>query len=180
MAGAAGNPIWVWAPSDDLAPPAIFPLTSAPDIAIMQGPDSHLLMVAFANAQMVYYDMSYGRSSAWLPASFVSPPASTTYSYSPTICTQSANNDFTRHVAAVAGGELYYAHSAKDWPTDGSAVSFSTWQRAGSAVPRSSPDCVVTSDNTVHIVLLTSTGTIADVHRTGVSGNWATTDLGSF
>jgi len=85
-----------------------------------------------------------------------------------------------RGVAAViAGGKLNYAYSEMDTRPD-TVTAFSAWEQVPNVAPASSPDCVVTSDNTVHIVFLTAAGTIAHVYRTGVSGSWTTKDLGTF
>jgi hypothetical protein len=181
---ASGTPTWVkydgatygaYAPTVDSA------LTSAPDIAYQEiipaGDPKHVEMVAFTGNGMVYFDYSWGYSSGWDANTYWPPPTSTTYSYSPALCTHSdsTTNDYRRYTAAVAGGKLYSAYSEIDGTS-----TFSAWALAGSVVPASSPDCVVTSDNTLHIVLLTSSGTIAHVSRTGVSGSWTTQDLGVF
>jgi len=141
---------------------------------------SHFEMVAFmSNGQMVLHDQSFGYSVSWQPSTTWNPPSSTTYQYSPTVCayTNASTSDYTRHVAVVASGKLYYAKSGTDWNSDGT-TTFSAWAAVGSATPASSPDCAVTSDGTVHIVVLTSAGTVAYVH--GKSGSWLTTDLGTY
>jgi len=154
-------------------------LTSAPDIAIQIALNStHFNLVGFDNsaAPLVFLDYTIGASgSSWWPPQNVAPPTGKTYSYSPTICTQTdiPNNNFTRHIAVVAGGKLWYAASGTWWPT-----VFSSWEQASTVDMASSPDCVVTSDGTVHIVALTAAGTIADVH--GKAGSFTTTDLGGY
>ncbi|HTQ07170.1 MAG TPA: hypothetical protein VMI54_25110, partial [Polyangiaceae bacterium] len=187
MAAAGGNPIWIFYQSSDfitqISPDNITSLTSAPDIFMQNGSNaSHFLMAAFlADGSLYEYDFNWAQSNYWLPTAQVSPPSGKTFTYSPTICATSdnGNSDYTRHLAAVAGGKLYYAHSDPGWPSDTSMpTSFSAWETAGTATPGSSPDCFVTSDDKVHIVMLTSTGTIAHIY--GNTGNFTTQDLGGY
>jgi hypothetical protein len=135
-------------------------------------------MVAFlSDGTMVYHDEVSGRSASPSDA-FLLPPTSTTYSYSPTLCVydDGDQSDLIEHIAVVAGGKLYYTHEGPN----NIITSQTTWEVVPNVAPASSPDCVVTSDNTVHIVLLTAAGTIAHVSRTGVSGSWTMQDLGAF
>jgi hypothetical protein len=188
MAGVAGNyPVWVSSNSGTISDvdsdASAYPLTSAPDLAMQSSPSKVLYaMVAFAdNVTLNYYNRTNGYGGGGLSITSLAPPSSTTFSYSPTTCDRpspSTDNDYTRHIAAVAGAKLYYAHSVETDPVD--TPTFSAWEQAGNVTPASSPDCVVTSDNTLHIVVLTSTGTIAHLYRTGVSGSWTTQDLGAF
>jgi hypothetical protein len=182
---ASGKPTWATfdgSTTGGYTPTVDYSLMSAPDIAYQRGNGDNpnrAQMVAFTGNGMVYFDSYSGYGSGWEANTYWPPPASTTYSYSPTLCNHSddATGDYRRHVAVVAGGTLYYAYSELDW-TNG--ATFSAWQMAGTVAPASSPDCVVTSDNTVHIVVLTTTGTVAHVYRTGVSGSWRLQDLGAF
>jgi hypothetical protein len=180
---ASGTPTWVTfdgTTSGGYTPTVDYAMSSAPDVAYQKGNGdnpNHAEMVAFTGNGMVYLDYESGYGSNWYQT-YSPAPDSTTYGYSPTVCNHSdpTTSDYRRYTAAVAGGKLYSAYSGTDW----SGTTFSAWTLAGNAVPASSPDCVVTSDNTLHIVVLTSTGTIAHVYRTGVSGSWTTQDLGSF
>jgi hypothetical protein len=188
---ASGTPTWVafdGTTYGGYTPTVDYALTSAPDVAYQEGTGSdpnNVEMVAFTWNGMVYFDFYSGYGSGWYQNTYWPPPTSTTYSYSPTLCNHSdpATSDFRRYTAAVAGGKLYSAYSQTDWTTGigtGNNTIFSAWELTGNAVPASSPDCVVTSDNTVHIVVLTSSGTIAHVYRNGVSESWTTQDLGTF
>ncbi len=186
---ASGMPSWVTFDGTTYGgytPTVDYALTSAPDIAYQQGNGdnpNHAEMVAFTGNGMVYFDHTSGFGSGWQPNTYWLPPASATYSYSPTLCNHSdpTTSDYRRYTAAVAGGKLYVAYSQTDWTTASvDQTTFSAWELSGNSVPASSPDCVVTADNTLHIVILTSTGTIAHVYRTGVSGSWTTQDLGTF
>jgi hypothetical protein len=188
---ASGTPTWVVFDGTTygaVTPTVDYAMSSAPDVAYQRGngdSPNHIEMVAFSVSGMAYLDFHSGYAGSWFPNTYWPAPASTTYSYSPSLCNHSddTTSDYRRYVAAVAGGKLYSAYSQTDWTTgtnSGDNTIFSAWELAGSGVPASSPDCVVTSDNTVHIVLLTSTGTIAHVYRTGVSGSWTTQDLGVF
>jgi hypothetical protein len=183
MAAAAVSLVWVdvqpSTPTTTISADVGNQFTSAPDIT-MQHPSGYydFQMVAFlSDGTMAYHHEARGMGAGASDA-FSSPPTSTTYSYSPTLCVydDGFQNDLIEHVAVVAGGKLYYAHEGSINNT-----TFSTsWEVVPDVHPASSPDCVVTSDNTVHIVFLTAAGTIAHVYRTGVSGSWTTQDLGGF
>jgi hypothetical protein len=185
LAGAAGNPAWYFVQSSTQTtlfnPSALYPMTSNPDIAIMStSNDAHFMFVAYMNGQMVYHDYFYGKGTGWHPSVLKDPPSGTTFSYAPTICAtnyDSSSSDYTRYVAGVANGKLYVASTDIDWSS--TPTTFTAWATAGSATPASSPDCVVTSDGTVHIVMVTSTGTVARIYRKG-SAAWTTQDLGTF
>jgi hypothetical protein len=137
---------------------------------------SHTHIVAFdTSAQLAHYHYVVSASPAsWWPPELIPPPVGKTYSFSPTICTESnyTASTFTRHLAAVAGGKLWYS-KAVDWMS-----SFSAWEQMGTLDVASSPDCTVTTDGTVHVVALSTAATIIDVH--GKSGSWTTTDLGAY
>jgi hypothetical protein len=187
IAGAGGNPAWYFIQdatnTTSLTPSALFPMTSNPDIAIGNGSDAaHFMLVAFMNGQMVYHDYYFGRGTNWMPSTMVDPPSGTSYSYAPTLCQVPPNTggDYTRHLGAIAGNKLYVARTDADWTSNTGAIGITAWATAGSLTPASSPDCVVTSDGTVHIVVLTSNGTIARVSRKGTTGSWTTQDLGAF
>jgi hypothetical protein len=132
--------------------------------------------VAFdTSAHLAHYHYVVSASPAsWWPPELIPPPVGKTYSFSPTICTESnyTASTFTRHLAAVAGGKLWYS-KAVDWMS-----SFSAWEQMGTLDVASSPDCTVTTDGTVHVVALSTAATIIDVH--GKSGSWTTTDLGAY
>jgi hypothetical protein len=185
LAGAAGNPAWYFIQSSTLttsfSPSALYAMTSNPDIAIKSTPDAaHFMLVAYMHDQMVYHDYYFGRGTGWEPSVLQDPPSGTAFSYAPTICATNyaaSSTDYTRYVAAVANGKLYVANTGVDWSV--SPVAFTAWATAGTATPASSPDCVVTSDGTVHIVMVTSTGTVARIYRKG-TGSWTTQDLGTF
>jgi len=175
------SPTWIWVRPDgsmnEVSSDIGYSLTSAPDIGSHADADYSSVfyesIVAFTAAGLVDYSCGSGAPIGCFTAAVLSPPSSTAFSYSPTLCNSTGSN--WQHIAAIAGGKLYYTYA----PTGSNASSgFSVWELAGDAVPASSPDCTVTSDGTVHIVVLTSTGTIADVH--GNSGSWTTTNLGTF
>jgi hypothetical protein len=164
-------------PTSELLIPLVNQLTSGPDVAYQAGTNSsHTHIVAYdTSAQLVHYHYVVSASpSSWWPAELVAPPVTKTYSFSPTICTESnfIASIFTRHLAAVAGGRLWYSR-AVDWLSN-----FSAWEQIGSIDVASSPDCTVTGDSTVHVVALSTAGTVVDVH--GKSGSWTTTDLGVY
>jgi hypothetical protein len=75
------------------------------------------------------------------------------------------------NLAAVADGKLWYAK------TISITAGFSGWIQIGADVA-SSPDCAVAGgpDSIVHVVALSSTGSILDVQGKGTS--WGTMDLG--
>ena len=190
MAAVSGSstivpPTWIvtdGTTSSSYTPTVEYALTSAPDLALQEGPGDnphHEELVAFTGGGMVYFDHEWGYGSSWFDNTYWPPPSSKTYSYSPTLCnhSDSTTSDYRRHIAAVASGRLYYAYSEPDWSN---GPTFSTWELTGNDIPASAPDCVVTSDNTVHIVYLTQTGTIAHVYRKGISGPWNPEDLGAF
>ena len=158
---------------------------SAPDIVTQQGSNSaHYEAVAFdKTGQLLFTDWTNAYSPSYHETRFA-PPSSTTFRYSPALCGLSVDSsgatvDQTRYVAAVTGNALYLTSSTEtDWASG--ATYFQAWTAIGNVIPASAPDCVVYPDNSVHVVLLTSTGTIADVYRTGKTGGWTTKDLGGF
>ena len=99
------------------------------------------------------------------------PAPTGTFSFSPTICTENGGwGVLSVNVATVAAGKLWYARS------DSSTSPFSSWMKIGDDVA-SAPDCAISGpDSIAHIVLLSSTGSVLDVH--GKGANWVTTDLG--
>ena len=164
-------------PSGEITPNFVNQFVSGLDFAEQNGMNSsHTHIVAYdTSAQLAHYHYVVSASpSSWWPPELIAPPVTKTYAFSPTICTESNYTAaiYTRHVAAVAGGKLWYAN-AVDWLS-----GFSAWEQMASIDMASSPDCTVTSDSTVHVVALSTTGTVVDVH--GKSGSWTTADLGVY
>jgi hypothetical protein len=157
-----------------LIPPLVNQLISAPDVAVQWGLNSGTShIVAYdSSAQLAHYSLHVSASPSTWGIELVAPPVTKTYSFSPAICTESnfSTSVFARHLAAVAGGKLWYSRAAD--------LGFSAWEQMGSVDVASSPDCTVTSDSTVHVIALTTAGSVVDVH--GKSGSWTATDLGVY
>lgn len=105
-------------------------------------------------------------------------PPSGTFAFTPTICAETGlSGSFSVSVFAVIASELWFAGTAR---TAGLS-EFSSWTKVG-VDAASAPDCVVLRDNAnvvdavLHVVTLSSRGTVVDVHGNGTS--WVTTDLG--
>ena len=161
----------------ELSIPLVNQFVSSPDLAYQVGMNSsHTYLVGHdTSAQLaLYHYVTSASPSSWWPPVLIAPPVTKTYSFSPTICTESNNTAsvFTRHIAAVAGGKLWYSNEV------GWGAGYSAWEQMGSVDVASSPDCTVTGDSTVHVVALSTAGTAVDVH--GKSGSWTTTDLGVY
>ena len=115
-------------PPGELALALVNPLVSGLDFAEQDGmSSSHTHIVAYnTSAQLVHYHYVVSASpSSWWPPELIPPPVGKTYSFSPTICTESnySASTFTRHLAAVAGGKLWYS-KAVNWTS-----SFSAWEQ---------------------------------------------------
>ena len=159
-----------------LSPNLVNPLISAPDLAYQFGLNSgHTHFVAYdTSGQLMHYEYVVSASPSQSSTELIPPPVTKTYSFSPTICTETnyATGNFTRHLAVVAAGKLWYAEAVA-W-----GENFAPWEQMGSIDVASSPDCTVTSDSTVHVVALSTAATVVDVH--GSSGSWTATDLGAY
>jgi hypothetical protein len=100
------------------------------------------------------------------------------FSFNPAICAErGTSGSFSINVAAVTGHALWFAGTPRvaTGPTQ-----FSSWT-AISSDAASSPDCAILRENPnleaiIHVVTLSSRGTIIDVQGDGTS--WATTELG--
>jgi hypothetical protein len=163
------------------SPRQITPITTAtnffrsgPDIAIQPSGGTGLTyFVAFddAGALAVYYRVLNSGDDYWATGIKLSAPAGT-FAFSPTICTENGGYGVSSvNLAAVADGKLWYAK------TISITAGFSGWIQIGADVA-SSPDCAVAGgpDSIVHVVALSSTGSILDVQGKGTS--WGTMDLG--
>jgi len=182
-------PVWVHMVSNNtllfnMSGGTLYDLASSPDLAFQQTRENqHFSLVAFTNTGLLNYRDTINAYSPSSSQVVVSAPSGTTYAHSPTVCglsrtaSQADPLTYQRHLAVVgANGKLYHAPSTTaDW----SSITFDAWKAVGTvANAASAPDCVVTSDGTVHIVVLTATGTVVDVY--GKSTSWTTKDLGGF
>jgi len=111
------------------------------------------------------------------PLTLFSP--SQTFAFNPAICAENGlSGSFSINVAAVTGHALWFAGTPRI-PSD--PIQFLPWMTI-STDAASSPDCVVlrsdpSLDAIVHVVALSSRGTIVDVQGNGM--NWAMTELGA-
>jgi len=121
------------------------------------------------------HNMSSG-GAMWIDSTKIESPGF--FAFGPSICAESGlSGSFSINVAAVTGHDLWFSGTdrASGWP------QFSTWTKISSDAA-SSPDCAVLRENPgldpiIHVVMLTSRGTVTDLVGNGTS--WATTDLGS-
>jgi hypothetical protein len=148
-------------------------LRSGPDIAAQSAASTgfaHFAAFDLGGALSIHYWVNNASGFYWADPITFSPPTGA-FSFSPTICTESGGWGVSSvNVAAVAAGKLWYKRS------DSISSSFSSWTQIGNDVA-SSPDCAIGGpDSIAHIVVLSSTGTVLDVHGKGAS--WVTTDLG--
>jgi hypothetical protein len=147
---------------------------SGPDIAVQPAGGSSLIyFVAFDTAGMlaIHYNVINSGGANWAAPVKLSAPAGT-FAFSPTICTENGGFGVSSvNIVAAAGGQLWYTK------TPSITSAFSPWSAIADA-PATSPDCVVTGDQSVvHVVTLTNTGTLREVSGKGI--DWAVTDLGN-
>ncbi len=150
--------------------------TSAADIALQPGGSTLTYFAAFdiTGALAIY---SHSRSSGgpvWHQPVKIAPPAANSFSFSPTVCTETgAFGVYSLNVAAVAGGKLWFSGARSP---DALSASSSWTQISTDAA--SSPDCTVAGagQSTVHVVALSSAGTVVDVYGSGLT--WVVADLG--
>jgi hypothetical protein len=147
---------------------------SAPDIAKQPSGASGLTFFAafdYSGALAIYQHVISSGGASWAAPIKLSSPAGA-FAFSPAICVEIGSfGIYSVNVAAVAGGQLWYAR------TSTITSPFSSWAPIAAA-PASSPDCaVVGSDSIVHIVALSGAGTVLDVNGKGTS--WVATDLGA-
>ncbi|MFZ5896849.1 MAG: hypothetical protein ACOY0T_37680 [Myxococcota bacterium] len=115
----------------------------------------------------------------WLNPVRLPPPAGTSFEFSPTVCSWYAEtpppSSRADHLVAVAGGRLWHASAESE------ASPFSAWEQMSETPVASSPDCALTQGapgGVIHVVALSESGTILDVH--GTSGSFESADLGSY
>jgi hypothetical protein len=150
-------------------------LRSGADIATQPSGGSGLTyLVAFDDAGVlaVYYHVINTGSDYWAKGIKISAPIST-FALSPTICTEKGGYGVSSvNIAAAAGGRLWYAKTVSI------EAGFSGWIDTGVDIA-SSPDCTIAGgpESIVHVVALSATGTILDIHGKGTA--WTATDLGS-
>ena len=148
---------------------------SSADIAVATGTGDTTLVAAFDETNALSVHRYYQSSSqpTWVtPLIQLPAPTGTLYMYSPTVCTSDFSGTRMYHLAAVAGGKLWYSSKNVSLGQD-----FSAWLSVSSDIA-SAPDCVVTNDNVVHIVALNSNGGVTHHFGSGVS--WTSTDLGTY
>jgi hypothetical protein len=147
---------------------------SGPDLAIQPagGSGLHHYAAFDGSGSLAIYDYVMSSEPAhWAPPVKLAPPIAA-FAFSPAICTENGAFGLSSvNVVAVAGGRLWYARA------DSIMSQFSPWMMIATQVS-ASPDCVVAggSDGIVHVVTLSSGGTVLDVAGKGTS--WVTTDLG--
>jgi len=166
--------------SDPFTPQELTPITtqtgsfrSGPDIAIQPSGGTgitYFVAVDDTGAIAIYYWVINSGGFHWADPVKLAPPTGS-FAFSPTICTE--NNGFgisSVNIAAVAGGKLWFARAnAIDSP-------FSAWMQINDNVA-SAPDCAIGGPESIaHVVTLSPSGTVLDVHGKGTS--WVVTDLG--
>jgi hypothetical protein len=149
-------------------------LVSGADISLQ----SNAVLVAAFDSQNRLAIYPFSRSgTSWLDPLKLESPAQT-FAFNPAICAENGySGSFSINVAAVTGHDLWFAGTPRN-PTV--PVQFSSWAAIGSDVA-SSPDCAVLRANPnldaiIHIVTLSSRGTIVNVQGDGTT--WTVTELG--
>jgi hypothetical protein len=164
---------------DPLPPKELTPITtqtgsfrSAPDIALMAtGGNGTTYFVAFdeTGALAIYLRVINSGGEHWESPIKLSPPEGS-FAFSPSVCTENgAYGNYSVAIVAVAAGKV--------WQTKASSFfsPFSSWSPIGGGLA-SAPDCAIGGpDRMTHVVGLSSTGTVVDIHGQGTS--WSTADL---
>ena len=147
---------------------------STPDVAKQSSGASGLTFFAafdYSGALAIYPHVISSGGAAWTDPVKLQSPAGA-FAFSPAICVETGSfGIYSVNVAAVAGGQLWYAR------TSTITSPFSSWTPIAPA-PASSPECtVVGSDSIVHVVVLSDAGSVIDVNGKGTG--WVATDLGA-
>lgn len=157
------------------APPVEVPVISAIDVTGFDNPVGarrHYFAAYSSNGslQLLLHD-----AGGWDEPQYFEPPPGTHYEHSPAVAHSLYFRGNRLHLVAVAGGHIWYTSEFQ--------AGWSLWQQVTDAEVVSGVDCVVSGgDDAVHIVALTTAGTI--VYARGVYGSstetFTVTDLGVF
>jgi hypothetical protein len=168
------------------SPPDNYAVTAPVDMVYISGGTSFDLHVIQRNTNneivhQVYYQPS--TPAFWQPVArnaVIAFNETVLPSISPSVCGRNDVIDPTVHVAMVAGGNPWYAHSGTYVVGSGSTSSFawSQWERMSDDILASAPDCSVDSSDVVSLVARKSDGTIVRVY--GTAGSWTTENLGTY
>jgi hypothetical protein len=157
------------------------PITSLTD-DLVSGSDvslqSNSVLVAAFDSQNRLAIYPFSRSgTSWLDPFKLESPAQT-FAFNPAICADNGfSGSFSIDVAAVTGHDLWFASTPR---IPNGPIQFSSWTMINDDAG-SSPDCAILRANPnldaiIHVVTLSSSGTILDIQGNGTS--WATTELG--
>jgi hypothetical protein len=166
-----------------MSPAELTPIASLSD-TLISGVDiakqsSSVFFAGFDSrgALAIYPLLRSSGGNAWNDPVKLWPPSGS-FAFTPTICAETGlSGSSSVNVFSVIGSDLWFAGTARV----AGLSNFSSWAKVG-VDAASAPDCVVLRENpsvvdaVLHVVTLTSRGTVVDLHGNGT--NWAATDLG--
>jgi hypothetical protein len=151
-------------------------ISSTPDVAgsTAGGATANAIFVAFDSPSSLLIQIYVvGASSGWRESGHLTAPNSTSFVYSPTICTGNYQGTDTTYLAAVAGNKLWFTTSTRT--RDG----YAPWALVSDDVA-SAPDCAISNENELNIVALNKRGGVT-LHKGSNSGaSWVSSDLGVY
>ena len=119
------------------------------------------------NLQDIKYTSSIGGSS-WR-IDYFSPPSERIFQFSPAICRSRFSDTYPIHLVATADNLLWIS-------VEGSS-GFSPWQQISDTEVFSSPDCDISENGAVNVVVRTIGGAI--LHVSGKDSTFSETELGA-